>query len=229
MRTKSNILQRTDLPERQAQVLDFLEEYIDVAGYPPSILEIADSLGVASTFGIRKHLEALEKKGFIRRAEAGSARSLLVLRPSQERRGVRRASSIPVLGRVTAGEPILAVENIEGWLAFKPNKSAESMFALRVEGHSMKDKGILSGDYVICRQQNTAENGEIVVALLDDSATVKTFRRMRGGAIQLEPANERFRPIPIDEDSNFQILGKVASVFRAIDDRRPGLIQMNYS
>ena len=102
------------------------------------------------------------------------------------------------------------------------------MFALKVQGQSMKDKGIMDGDYVICRQQPTAENGEIIVALLDDSATVKTFRK-KGGTYFLEPANEKFKNIPIDEDSGFAVLGKVTSVFRAIDDNRPGLVQFKYS
>jgi repressor LexA len=221
--------QRSDLPPRQMQVLDFIEEFIDISGYPPTISEIAEALDMASTFGVRKHIEALEKKGFIRRAEPGLSRSIVVVRPSYERRGVRRAGSVPVVGRVTAGEPILAVENIEGWLAFKPLRDADRTFALKVKGESMKDAGILDGDYVICRQQETAENGDIIVALLDDSATVKTFRKRKGNTYELEPANERFKPIPILEDTVFQVLGKVTSVFRAIDENRPGLLQMRYS
>src|SRR5688572_2775155 len=220
--------QRTDLPPRQLQVLDFIEEFIDISGYPPTISEIGEALDMASTFGVRKHIEALEKKGFIRRAEPGLSRSIVVVRPSYEKRGVRRAGSVPVVGRVTAGEPILAVENVEGWLAFKPLRDADRTFALKVKGESMKDVGILDGDYVICRQQETAENGDIIVALLDDSATVKTFRKKKG-TFELEPANESFKPIPILEDTVFQVLGKVTSVFRAIDENRPGLLQMRYS
>ena len=220
--------QRTDLPPRQLQVLDFIEEFIDISGYPPTISEIGEALDMASTFGVRKHIEALEKKGFIRRAEPGLSRSIVVVRPSYEKRGVRRAGSVPVVGRVTAGEPILAVENVEGWLAFKPLRDVDRTFALKVKGESMKDAGILDGDYVICRQQETAENGDIIVALLDDSATVKTFRKKKG-SYELEPANESFKPIPILEDTVFQVLGKVTSVFRAIDENRPGLLQMRYS
>lgn len=224
----TEMVTRKELPPRQAQVMDFVEEFIDVAGYPPSIMEIAEALDITSSFGVRKHIDALERKGFIRRAGPGLSRSIVIVRPSMEGRGMRHVSSVPVLGRVTAGEPILAVENIEGWLAFKPNKDTEKMFALKVQGESMKDKGIMNGDFVICRQQNTAENGDIIVALLDDSATVKTFRKRRGG-FELEPANDRFKPIPITEDSGFQVLGKVTSVFRAIDERRPGLVQMKYN
>ncbi len=220
---------RKNLPPRQAQVMDFVEEFIDVAGYPPTIMEIADALEITSTFGVRKHIDALEKKGFIKRAGPGLSRSIVVVRPTMEGRGMRHVSSVPVLGRVTAGAPILAVENIEGYLAFKPNKDTEKMFALKVQGESMKDKGIMDGDFVICRQQNTAENGDIIVALLDDSATVKTFRHRRGNKFELEPANDRFKPIPITEDSGFQVLGKVTSVFRALDEKRPGLVQMKYN
>ena len=92
----------------------------------------------------------------------------------------------------------------------------------------MKDKGIMDGDYVICRQQDVAQNGEIIVALLEDSATVKTFRQ-RGNSYELEPANEAFRPIPITEESGFKVLGKVTSVYRTIDDRKPGLLQLRYN
>jgi repressor LexA len=223
------MITRKDLPPRQAEVLDFVEGFVEVAGYPPSIYEIADALGMHSTNGVRKHLAALEKKGFIKRSGPGSARALSIVRPSFEHEGLRHPSALPVLGRVTAGAPILAVENIEGWLGFKPDRNADKMFALRVEGMSMKDAGILDGDYVICRQQETAENGEIIVALLEDSATVKTFRRRKDNGYELEPANEAFRPIPITEESGFRVLGKVTSVFRTIDERRPGLIGMRYN
>lgn len=217
---------RDDLPPRQAQVLNFIEEFIDISGYPPSILEIADALDVTSTYGIRKHLDALVKKGFLSRGGPGLSRAIMPVRPSSPMNA--RSSSIPVVGRVTAGAPILAVEHIEGWLSYKPAKESQKMFALRVQGQSMKDKGIMDGDYVICRQQEVAENGEIIVALLDDSATVKTFRK-KAGQYFLEPANEKFKNIPITEDSGFAVLGKVTSVFRAIDDSRPGLVQFRYS
>jgi len=212
---------RETLPPQQAKVLDFVEEFIDISGYPPSIAEIAEFLGVSSTFGVRKHIDALTKKGFIIRGGPGLSRSIMLAQR-------RKANSIPIVGRVTAGAPILAVEHIEGYLAFKPNREPQKMFALRVQGESMKDKGIMDGDYVICRQQDEAVNGEIIVALLDDSATVKTFRK-RGSRYELEPANDAFKPIPITEDSGFKVLGKVTSVFRTIDERKPGLLQLKYN
>jgi len=216
-----NITKRDTLPPQQAKVLDFVEEFIDISGYPPSIAEITEFLGVSSTFGVRKHIDALTKKGFIVRGGPGLSRSIMLAQR-------RRANSVPVIGRVTAGAPILAVEHIEGWLAFKPNREPQKMFALRVQGESMKDKGIMDGDYVICRQQDEAVNGEIIVALLDDSATVKTFRK-HGASYELEPANDAFKPIPITEDSGFKVLGKVTSVYRTIDERKPGLLQLRYN
>lgn len=222
-KTATELPKRVELPPRQTEVLSFIEEFIDISGYPPSILEIADALGVTSTFGVRKHLDALVKKGFLTRGGVGLSRSVMPVRSPMASGG-----SIPVLGRVTAGAPILAVEHIEGWLAYKPASESRKVFALRVQGESMKDKGIMNGDYVICRQQATAENGDIIVALLDDSATVKTFRK-KGKNFFLEPANVKFKNIEIDEDSGFSVIGKVTSVYRTLDERKPGMLQLRYT
>lgn len=212
--------QRETLPTQQRRVLEFIEEFITISGYPPSISEIGDHLGVSSTFGVRKHVDALVRKGFILRGGAGLSRALHPA-PRADRNG------IPVLGRVTAGQPILAVENIEGWLSFKPLDLSRKTFGLRVQGESMKDVGIMDGDLVIVRQQDAATDGEIVVALIDDSATVKTFRK-KGGKYFLEPANSRFKPIPITPDMEFKILGKVTTVIRTIDEKRPGVFQLKF-
>ena len=176
---------------------------------------------------MRKHLEALLRKGFLVRGGAGLSRALMVARPSVKIGGERHSNAIPVIGRVTAGEPILAVENVEGWLSFKPMDLSKKLFGLRVKGESMKDKGIMDGDLVIVRQQQTANDGDVVVARLDDSATVKTFRQNKKG-YYLEPANERFKPIPITEDIDFQILGRVTSVIRSLDEKRPGVFQLKF-
>ncbi len=213
---------RGTLPPQQKRVLEFIEEYLDISGYPPSIAEITEFLGVNSTFGVRKHVEALIKKGFVIRGGDGLSRTLLPASMSS-----KHAMSVPIVGRVTAGQPILAVENVEGWLAFKPMDLSRKTFGLRVQGESMKDKGIMDGDLVIVRQQNTAEDGEIVVALIEDSATVKTFRK-KGSRYLLEPANNKFKPIPITADMAFQILGKVTSVIRMIDENRPGVFQVKF-
>ena len=224
----SAIENRDQLPPQQKRVLDFIEEFLDVSGYPPSLVEIAEYLGVSSTFGVRKHLDALIKKGFLIRGGAGLSRALYVARPSSKLGEGRQSNAIPIVGRVTAGQPILAVENVEGWLSFKPLDMSKKTFGLRVQGESMKDKGIMDGDLVIVRQQQTADDGDIIVALLDDSATVKTFRK-KGSRFELEPANEKFKPIPIDEDSGFQVLGKVTSVIRTIDEKRPGVFRIKFN
>ncbi|HWF43771.1 MAG TPA: transcriptional repressor LexA [Candidatus Kapabacteria bacterium] len=219
--------ERDKLPQQQRKVLDYIEEYLEISGYPPSIAEISDFLGVSSTFGVRKHLDALMKKGFLVRGGPGLSRALMVARPSMKVGGERHSNAIPVIGRVTAGEPILAVENVEGWLSFKPMDLSRKVFGLRVKGESMKDRGILDGDLVIVRQQPNADDGDIVVARLEDTATVKTFRQSLDGYF-LEPANEKFRPIPITPDLDFQILGKVTSVIRSLDEKRPGVFQLKF-
>src|SRR5579883_680256 len=221
----AKIPERDSLPPQQRRVLDYIEEYLEISGYPPSIAEIGDFLGVSSTFGVRKHLDALLKKGFLVRGGAGLSRAIMVARPSVSIGGERHSNAIPVIGRVTAGQPILAVENVEGWLSFKPMDLSKKVFGLRVQGESMKDKGIMDGDLVIVRQQPTADDGDIVVARLDDTATVKTFRRSKKGYF-LEPANARYKPIYITEDVDFQILGKVTSVLRSLDEKRPGVFQL---
>jgi len=221
------ILDRDALPRQQRRVLDYIEEYLEISGYPPSISEITDFLGVNSTFGVRKHLDALLKKGFLVRGGPGLSRAIMVARPSVNIGGTRHTNAIPVIGRVTAGEPILAIENVEGWLSFKPMDLSRKTFGLRVQGESMKNKGIMDGDLVIVRQQPTANDGEIIVARLDDSATVKTFRQTKKGTF-LEPANDRFKPIPITADIDFQILGKVTSVIRSLDEKRPGVFQLKF-
>ncbi|HZK76334.1 MAG TPA: transcriptional repressor LexA, partial [Candidatus Kapabacteria bacterium] len=148
-------------------------------------------------------------------------------RPSVMVGGERHSNAIPVIGRVTAGEPILAIENVEGWLSFKPMDLSRKIFGLRVQGESMKDKGIMDGDLVIVRQQQTANDGDVVVARLEDSATVKTFRQSKKG-FYLEPANEKFKNIPISPEIDFQILGKVTSVIRSLDEKRPGIFQLKF-
>ena len=223
----ANIPERDSLPRQQRRVLDYIEEYLEISGYPPSISEITDYLGVSSTFGVRKHLEALLRKGFLVRGGAGLSRAIMVARPSVMVGGERHSNAIPVIGRVTAGEPILAIENVEGWLSFKPMDLSRKTFGLRVQGESMKDKGIMDGDLVIVRQQQTANDGEIIVARLDDSATVKTFRKGKNGYF-LEPANEKFKNIPISPQIDFQILGRVTSVIRSLDEKRPGVFQLKF-
>lgn len=179
---------------KRDEILRFLRDFIEEKGYAPSVREIMAGVGLKSTATVHYHLAALEQSGALQ-MDANKTRSIRVSR-----------SGIPVVGVVTAGQPILAVEQIEGYLPWKD----ESCFALRVRGDSMIGAGIFDGDKVIVRPQSTAENGEIVVALIEDSATVKRLRR-RGGEIWLMPENPDYAPI----DGRFaRILGKVKAVIR---------------
>lgn len=195
------------LTERQRQVLEFLKEYISERGYPPTVREIARELGIKWTKGVEKHLQALEKKGYIKRFPG--ARSIEIL-------GFSRGRSIPVVGSIAGGRPILAEENIEKTLTLDEDLAAgEGAFFLKVEGESMNQAGILDGDYVLVRPQPTAEKGEIVAALIGDEATVKYFFPEKSRVV-LRSANPDFESLVLDENDEFKILGKVAVVLRVI-------------
>ena len=203
---------RPALTARQQQILDFIEQVISTTGYPPSIRQIGEALDISSTNGVRAHLKALEKKGYIHRS-LRTSRGIAML--DQVKRVVSAASqeaiAVPILGRVTAGEPILAVENYDGHLSLDPSLvKNDDVFALRVEGDSMIEAGILDGDYVLVRPQDTASNGDIVVALLDDEVTVKRFYKEANG-IRLQPENARLEPIRVPDVS---ICGKVTGLIR---------------
>jgi repressor LexA len=196
---------RNALTERQRQVLDFLKEYASEKGYPPTMREVAQSLGIKWTKGVEKHFQALEKKGYIKRSSG--ARTL-------EIEGFSRGRSVPVIGTIAAGKPILAEENIEKTLTLDKDLAPwKDAYLLKVEGDSMKEAGILDGDYVLIRPQPTAEKGEIVAALIGDDATVKYFSTKRGGIV-LRSANPDFESIVLNEDDEFRILGKVMLVLR---------------
>jgi len=203
---------RHRLTERQQQLLDYIEHEVNSTGVPPSIRQIGTALGISSTNGVRWHLRTLEKKGYIQRT-LRTSRGITTLHRS--RRAVPAApqhgTSIPILGRVTAGKPILAVENHEGSLAVDTSfaKGAD-VFALRVEGDSMIGAGILDGDYVVVRPQQGAQNGDIVVALLEDEVTVKRLYREADG-IRLQPENPRLSPIFVPD---VQVCGKVIALVR---------------
>lgn len=196
---------RNALTERQRQVLNFLKEYISEKGYPPTVREVAQSLGVKWTKGVEKHFQALEKKGYIKRSSG--ARTL-------EIEGFSRGRSVPVIGTIAAGKPILAEENIERTLTLDKDLAPwKDTYLLKVEGDSMKEAGILDGDYVLVRPQPTAEKGEIVATLIQDDATVKYFSS-EGNRIVLRSANPDFEDIILNGDDEFKILGKVMLVLR---------------
>lgn len=184
---------------KKDEILKFLTSYIRKNGYAPSIREIGEAVGLTSTASVHYHLEILRQEGAIT-TDGVKKRTIRVV-------GLEREGKIPVVGVVTAGQPILAVENIEGYL---PWDGEDGMFALRVRGDSMINAGILDGDKVVVRPQSMADSGEIVVALIEDSATVKRLKR-ENGEVWLMPENPSYAPI---DGTNAQILGKVKAVVR---------------
>lgn len=201
----------SDLSARQLEILEIIKKGITLKGYPPSVREIGEAVGLSSSSTVHNHLNILEEKGYIRR-DPTKPRAIEVLDSSSEY-GFRKIVHVPVVGRVTAGEPILAVENIEDSfpLPYDLVKS-DTVFMLKVQGESMIDAGILDNDLIVVRQQNTANNGDIVVALLEDEATVKRFFK-ENDVVRLQPENPHMAPI---YTQNVSILGKVIGVFRSV-------------
>ena len=202
----------TRLTPRQERLLRVIETSLADRGYIPSLQEMARAMSINSLQGVKGHLTALERKGYIRRFP-GRRRAIEIMQ-----RIVPLEGSIPILGQVAAGRPLLAVENQEGELSIGSSLVGNGThFALRVQGDSMIGEGILDGDYVIVRQQEAADPGEIVVALLGEEVTVKRLQK-QGKRLILEAANDAYEPIPLTPQSlSVQILGVVVGVYR---DRR---------
>lgn len=197
------------LTPKQQLILDFLKSEIRKNGYPPTVREICEAVGLSSTSTVHSHLETLERKGHIRRSPAKN-RSTEILEEDFYGGG-RELVNVPIVGRVAAGVPILAEENIEDTFPIPIDYvKNDTCFMLHVKGDSMMDEGILDGDLVLVRQQIEANDGDIVIALLDDSATVKTFSR-DGEFIALKPANPAFETIRTRE---CDVLGKVIGLYR---------------
>jgi repressor LexA len=218
------------LSERQQEILVFLRDFIARNGYPPSVREIGEAVGLSSSSTVHSHLNTLENKGFIKR-DPSSARALTILDrdtdtaapvdPTAARRTdadapgrlPRNVIALPLVGCVAAGTPTLAEQNIEDSLTLPTQIVGDTgSFLLTVRGESMIEAGILDGDYVVVKEQPTAHNGEIVVALIDDEATVKTFYR-EPDRIRLQPENQSMQPIYV---RNVTILGKVIALLRAL-------------
>lgn len=202
-------------PEKQQQILDFVNRQVAEKGYPPSVREICQAVGFKSTSTVHAYLKKLEEEGLIEK-DATKPRALRILDDkSTSLEGYvsdREIENIPVLGRITAGQPILAVENIEETFPVPVQYLHNStVFMLKVRGDSMINAGILDGDYIMVKQQNTANNGDIVAALIGEEATVKTFYKEKGH-IRLQPANPSYDPIIVEDD--LTILGKVIGLFR---------------
>lgn len=194
---------------KQREILEYIKNAILNKGYPPAVREICVAVQLKSTSSVHSHLEALEKNGYIRR-DPTKPRAIEIMDENFNLTR-REVVNVPVIGSVAAGQPILAVENIESYFPIPadliPNRET---FMLKVKGESMVNAGILAGDKVLVQKQHTAENGEIVVALVDDSATVKTFYK-EDDFIRLQPENDEYDPIIVPDCT---ILGKVFGVFR---------------
>jgi repressor LexA len=197
------------ISDKQREILDYIKTEILNKGYPPTVRDICEAVKLKSTSSVHSHLETLEKNGYIRR-DPTKPRAIEIVDDNFNLTR-REVVNVPMIGRVAAGQPILAVENIESYFPipaeFMPN--AES-FMLRVQGESMINAGIFDGDNILVEKCDTAHNGEMVVALVDDSATVKTFYK-EGDHIRLQPENDFMDPIIVPD---CKILGKVFGVFR---------------
>src|SRR6266545_3552735 len=196
------------LTARQKAIYDFLLKSIREKGFAPSIIEIGRQFKIASTNGVSDHLKALEKKGYIRRVgkraiEVVNALGKTVLTATRD---------VPILGKVPAGKPLLSEENIEGILSIPDDMGSGKLFALQVKGDSMIGAGILDGDRVIVKQQATAENGEIVCAMIDGEATLKRFYK-KDGVVTLKAENENYVPITVS-GGDFRILGRIVGLMR---------------
>lgn len=197
------------ISKKQSEILEYIKSQIINKGYPPSVRDICEAVDLKSTSSVHSHLETLEKNGYIRR-DPTKPRAIEII-DDNFNLSRREVVNVPIVGKVAAGQPILAVENIESYfpvpMEFIPN---EQCFMLKVQGNSMINAGIFDGDTIIVEQCQTARNGDMVVALVEDSATVKTFYR-EADHIRLQPENDAMEPIIVPD---CQILGKVFGVFR---------------
>lgn len=202
------------LSKRQQDILDFIKLEVRSKGYPPSVREIGEAVGLASSSTVHGHLERLENKGLIRR-DPTKPRAIEIIQPEDDSIPRHRTINVPLVGKVTAGLPISAIENIEEYFPLPEQHvpADDQVFMLEIVGESMIEAGILDGDYVIVRQQSTANNGEIVVAMTDENeATVKRFFKERD-YFRLQPENSNMEPIILREVS---ILGKVIGLYRQV-------------
>ena len=212
---------KTKLTERQEEILTFIKQFREENGYPPTLREIGKKFGISSTFGVKRHLDALVKKGYLN-IESNASRGISFSKDEnttstnifnlEKEIGFQK---VPVVGRVAAGTPILAEENIEGSVILDSSfiKRSEDSFALKVKGDSMINVGIYEGDLVIVSSKRDIHNGDTVVAMLNDEATVKTYEN-KNDKIKLIPQNEKYKPIEIAGTDDFKLIGKVIGVVR---------------
>jgi len=201
-----------DLTPRRRQILDCIARTIQHRGYPPTVREIGAQVGLSSSSSVHFHLRALEEAGWLHR-DGSLTRALRVSGPGSSERPGPSSSLLPLVGRVAAGQPLFAAENVEQMVPISTELFGEGdLFLLEVKGDSMIEEGIFDGDLVVIRQQPTAQDGDIVVALLGDEATVKTLYRHED-RIELRPANSRMEPIFVED---LQIIGRVCGVIRSL-------------
>lgn len=197
------------MTDKQEKLLNFISEYIKENGYSPSIREIGKNLGVKSPSAVKVMIDRLEKNGYLNRS-TGVARSLTPV--------VNNNKGVPVLGHIVAGVPVTAEENIEGYIQLDGLvKHSDNLFFLIVDGYSMKDKGILPGDYVLIKPTNSINNGQIGVFRINGEVTLKTYSRNRDGVFLL-PANDSFSPISVTEDDDFEVIGSYVMLIRTEDN-----------
>ena len=210
---------KNKLTDRQEEILLFISQFREANGYPPTLREIGKKFDISSTFGVKRHLDALSKKGYLN-IESNASRGISLIHKlfSEQSANYNRDNEfrkIPIVGRVAAGSPILAIENIEGSVVIDNSfmKRSDDCFALKVKGDSMVNAGIFEGDLVIVSPSKESVNGDTVVARLNDEVTVKTFEK-KNNLIRLLPHNDNYQPIEVDKSREFKIVGKVTGVVR---------------
>ncbi len=211
---------KTKLTDRQEEILQFIQQYQQINGYPPTLREIGKKFGIVSTFGVKRHLEALTKKGYLN-ILSNASRGISINRDDFEPASVfdinenSNINKIPIIGRVAAGSPIMAEENIEGSIVIDESfmKKDNDSFALRVKGDSMIEAGIFEGDLVIVSPRASSISGDIIVARVDDEVTVKIYEN-KNKSVRLIPQNKKYEPILVTEKNEFSIFGNVTGVVR---------------
>lgn len=211
------------LTERQEKIFIFIQEYQQENGYPPTLREIGKKFDILSTFGVKRHLEALTKKGYLN-ILSNASRGISINKNESESldlinyQEVNNISKIPIIGRVAAGSPITAEENVEGSIVIDPAfiKKDEDSFALKVKGDSMIEAGIFEGDFVIISPKAIVKNGDMIVARLEDEVTVKIYEN-KNSIVKLIPQNKNYQAIIVKNKNEFSIVGKVTGVVRWIN------------
>lgn len=206
------------LTDRQTRILEVIREAVATRGYPPSVREIGEAVGLRSPSSVHSQLATLERGGYLRKDPSRPRAIEVHFDPDTELSMPPAATKlVPLLGEIAAGSPLLAEERVEGVYPLPRDLVGEgTLFALRVRGESMVLAGVLPSDIIVVRQQPTVEQGEMCAAMIDGEATVKFFRRTKSGEVFLDPANEGYEPIPVPADAQGAILGRVVAVLRSV-------------